>query len=40
MIGQGFKQPDLVKDIPAHGTGGWTRWSLKVPSNSYCSIVL
>jgi len=28
----GFEQPDLVKDISAHGRGYWTKRSLKVPS--------
>lgn len=40
QVGQSFKQPDLVKDIPPHRRGGWTRWSLKIPANSYPSIVL
>ena len=29
-----FKQPALVGDVPAHKQRGWTRWPLKVPSNS------
>ena len=25
QIGWGFEEPDLVKDVPAHGGGDWTR---------------
>jgi len=31
QAGWGFEQPGLVEGVPAHGRGGWTRPSLKVP---------
>jgi len=36
----GFEQPDLLKDVPAHGTGDWTKQSLKAPSNPNHSMIL
>jgi len=32
-VGQGFKQPDLAKDVPAHSRTVSAQGSLKVPSN-------
>lgn len=30
QVEQGFEQPDIVDDDPAHGREGWTRLFLKV----------
>lgn len=35
----GFEKPDVVVDDPVCGSGGWTRWSFKVPSNLQNSVI-
>jgi len=51
-VGWSSEQPGLGEDVPAHGGGVGTRWSLRslptqtilwslwVPSNSRCSVIL
>ena len=29
QAGWGFEQPGLVEGVPAHGRGGWTKWSTR-----------
>jgi len=40
QIGWGFEQPDLVKDVPAHGRRVGMRRSLKVLFNPDHSVIV
>lgn len=40
QLGPGSEQPYVAVDVHVHGKGNWTKWPLKIPSNSKESMVL